>query len=1085
MAIYNASLLISASNATYFTNVTGGIAAVAVRDLNDSWISSSALLSGSNTFVGNQIISGNVDINGTITASLQTGYLYVGDSSGKTQAVATSSIIANTDTGSLLVTGSVSGNTLTFTKGDASTFNLSVATGSTANIDTGSFATTGSNTFTGQQRIYANQGMIISGSDGFGYGITLQGRQGINISGDGGPRLQFPNEMWLNGNEADNFQFTGDTDNPKSRGLDFFLYGTGSRVMQFRNNSGNGATMTFQTTTGTGGNSIQFSSTSGGIQLNAGSGIGITGSTLQMQGLTYPTTDGTNGQALITNGSGVLSFGNVTINTGSFATTGSNTFNGDQIVNGKLTISSSANTYLQFTSPNSATGSGQIFFGQNGPYIQTYSDSNPDNQGLQLVGGLSGSFALATRYGGQNAKIDLDAMADQSNPATTRGRIQVKTNGQIDLSGLGGAINLSGSGTIIQGLTYPGTDGTNGQVITTNGSGVLTFTTITGSGGGTIDTGSFLTTGSFGTYQDVKGTLNIYPSGSNPSVGLGIYNTGSTVSGSMFFGVTGPGSPFIQLKNRTWFQIEGSDDLNYTNFTASFDNGISVGPNFGSRTQMLTTSGSLCLFNPTTQRASVMFHLSASQAARNGVNLVFADNTRTGTTIISGSNNIFTNPNPPTTNYIRYIGGANNIYLNSSNGINSEITASAISVSGVRPTMNNNIFQGTAGFIINQAVNSSTTAFNINNNYFGASNPTTINALAFTGSGFTMTDNLFKGGAVVINPASASIAEIAAGVSGSGAQGFELFRNMTLGQGTMTINIGPKSATGFNSFGGNIINSGFTITNISSSAQVVASNNNVTLAQTYTNAGARDLGIHRQVGQMTNNYGGMILIASASAISATANISTAAMTVTNRMYSGSVIGSGSLLFNNNINAGGNNTYTITGSFGGTGFLGMSNNATIGAFNTIFTNVEGRGNHVGYISNVVGGQHLILTGSNSNAITASGGGYFGRFNADDGIRNQTAENIFFVGTGTSISNRKTGFLIDSGSNSYFEGSLRVSGSTAMNGNQDITGSLLVSSFTTLASVSSSLNFADDTAAGAGGVPLGGLYRNGNFVMIRLT
>ena len=134
MAIYNASLLISASNATYFTNVTGGIAAVAVRDLNSSWISSSALLTGSNTFVGNQIISGNVDINGTITASLQTGYLYVGNGSGKTQAVATSSIIANTDTGSLLVTGSVSGNTLTFTKGDASTFNLVLSCLSLVNL---------------------------------------------------------------------------------------------------------------------------------------------------------------------------------------------------------------------------------------------------------------------------------------------------------------------------------------------------------------------------------------------------------------------------------------------------------------------------------------------------------------------------------------------------------------------------------------------------------------------------------------------------------------------------------------------------------------------------------------------------------------------------------------------------------------------------------------------------------------------------------------------------------------------------------------------------------------------------------------
>ena len=44
------------------------------------------------------------------------------------------------DTGSLLKTGSVSNNTLTFTKGDNSTFTLTVATGSGAvSINTGSF----------------------------------------------------------------------------------------------------------------------------------------------------------------------------------------------------------------------------------------------------------------------------------------------------------------------------------------------------------------------------------------------------------------------------------------------------------------------------------------------------------------------------------------------------------------------------------------------------------------------------------------------------------------------------------------------------------------------------------------------------------------------------------------------------------------------------------------------------------------------------------------------------------------------------------------------------------------------------------
>jgi hypothetical protein len=41
------------------------------------------------------------------------------------------------------------------------------------------------------------------------------------------------------------------------------------------------------------------------------------------------------------------------------------------------------------------------------------------------------------------------------------------------------------------------------------------------------------------------------------------------------------------------------------------------------------------------------------------------------------------------------------------------------------------------------------------------------------------------------------------------------------------------------------------------------------------------------------------------------------------------------------------------------------------------------------------------------------------------------------------------------------------------------------FVILSEVSGSLNFTDDASAATGGVPLGGLYRNGNFVMIRMT
>jgi hypothetical protein len=45
--------------------------------------------------------------------------------------------------------------------------------------------------------------------------------------------------------------------------------------------------------------------------------------------------------------------------------------------------------------------------------------------------------------------------------------------------------------------------------------------------------------------------------------------------------------------------------------------------------------------------------------------------------------------------------------------------------------------------------------------------------------------------------------------------------------------------------------------------------------------------------------------------------------------------------------------------------------------------------------------------------------------------------------------------------------------------------ITDSYVVLTQVSQSLNFADDTSAAAGGVPLGGLYRNGNFILIRIS
>jgi hypothetical protein len=90
-----------------------------------------------------------------------------------------------------------------------------------------------------------------------------------------------------------------------------------------------------------------------------------------------------------------------------------------------------------------------------------------------------------------------------------------------------------------------------------------------------------------------------------------------------------------------------------------------------------------------------------------------------------------------------------------------------------------------------------------------------------------------------------------------------------------------------------------------------------------------------------------------------------------------------------------------------------------------------------------GNSLIITGSTltstfagaDTANTGQGSLFAGRFNDISGTKDLTGETVFAIGTGTSNTNRKTGFLIDSGSNTFVEGSLNVSGSSSFTGSMN--------------------------------------------------
>ncbi len=99
-----------------------------------------------------------------------------------------------------------------------------------------------------------------------------------------------------------------------------------------------------------------------------------------------------------------------------------------------------------------------------------------------------------------------------------------------------------------------------------------------------------------------------------------------------------------------------------------------------------------------------------------------------------------------------------------------------------------------------------------------------------------------------------------------------------------------------------------------------------------------------------------------------------------------------------------------------------------------------------------------------------------------INSQVSASIFsgsFVGDGSGLTNI-------SGSGFPYTGTARITGSLIVSQSTAAGTAVTVENgHTILAQVSESLEFDSDSAAAAGGVPLGGLYRSGNFIAIRLT
>jgi hypothetical protein len=828
---------------------------------------------------------------GESTASLN-AYTQSNDTKWSTLGGQTGSYVTSAITGSSLVTASFSGNTLTFTKGDSSTFGVIIPDVSGSSISTGSLMVTGS---------VAGNILTFTKGDATQFSLTV-------ATGSGGG---------------------GSTD-------------TGSLMV------------------------------TGSVNVNV---LTFT----KGDGSTFDLTVAASGSSP----AGTVSSSQQILNYNIFATTGSNNFVGTQNFS-----SSVGGNILNIVGPSKMTLGGNTMLYDETAFINMV-EGDGTNQGgalqFQVSNGGAG-FVCGDAPSGSTQSVGNTAISFENNTRSgsisftnsgNTGNITFQNNtGSINLRA-GNSISISGSSTTIQDVNFiPFSASLNSRILAATGSG--------GGGGATLGANTFtgsqlILTGSSGpnnTLQvgtddrSVKLDFNAITI-TNPTQANVTFNAPDTYwlnAGSLYFQNfdnfdVGSGSVNFSLKNGGSYSTlaNGGGSISFTAGTGSISlttpgeinlqGAVRIKQKDGSNAvTVVNSSGSLLLSAASYTSASL--HLSQSSATQNtSVNFVFKSNNNTADTIISGSNNIFTNPTAPTTGFKRYFGGSGNIAM-------SPASVPQISGSmGISPTMNVNFFGGASGMIMRGPVSSST--WTISNNLINN------NAAYQIGTSATLNAEKIQSGLNMLNNAGSVYPAIQAYKTPLSAS--VVFSTNT-GTGQVAMNCDSSSVqVSSNIFGGGgtTINNSYFPATVTSNAILQLLNNNI--------------------------FGPTIINAS----------------------------------------GSDDTFT------GVQPRGVYN-SIVGGYSTIGLVLNG--NNAAVNSSVIVGGGLVVTGSNSKVAGATantdyGSAFFGRWNAQDGNRAISGPTVFAVGTGTSGSagiTRKTGFLIDSGSNTFVEGSLNVSGSSSFTG-----------------------------------------------------
>jgi len=936
-------------------------------------------------------------INQKLNTTSFNSYTSSNDSKVNSLIAATGSFVTETESGSFMITGSVSGDTLTFTKGNGTTFSLQVDTGSVGNL----------------QQVLNNG----AGASNFG-GVGSGSIQLTNFTNDRTLYLNnnsFPTiKMEDNNNASNNLTIDLNT-----LTLDNVSYNWSDIV---NNNNRNGLI-----NTGSLGGSQSITGS-----LNVGGTLTATSASITYLETVYETasiiySSGSNQLGDASNDTQTL-FGTVNLPSGPLSVTGNTLLNGNvDITTGNLNVYSPLARFSG--SQVIVTGSVDVSNGITGSLQGTASfATNAATASIAndlIVRGKNNNPSTLTRgtivrivgANGDNPLIDSASWTDDLNSANTLGMLSedVSTNGFANVVVQGKVIGINTSGMNAGDLLYLSSSGQYttssvpspfhevrlGQVLRANVSN--------GSAYVSVDNGYELSElHDVDITNPVVGDLLVYRSGSygqwvnETGVELGYATTGSN---------TFTGQQNIETNlNVTQSLIVGGN--------STFNGQTDYNGNINYNADSFIKSGSQINFNIGDGLDGAYYRLSRKVNGEFGIvqdpgNYHLLDISSSFATFLPPTN--FTSGAFVTGSLSVRSGSLSTISNNTTININNYLTSSLGGQS--------NIIKGWSDAPALAGPGSLQTNYTGSLRITGSNNIVSMPQIRATGVGggtdqqgyISGSDNMIlsNNAGIYLNTGSLLFPRLLGNIVGNGSA---ILMNFT----TSSLAGNPPQVANNIVAGGNIL-----INSNSGSMATVNSNailgGNITSTQNFVTNTRPTIGSNNVIGAVTLNH-------ISSSITYGQNYNNSPITINNHLSSSALVAGNTFTFISNAVIGGSNNtglnVWISGSQSSQTTRQVANNL-LGGSNIIVSSSFVSSSNSSLNSALVYGQGLGITGNHSGII--GGTAIVGRFN-DTGSLGLAQDIVFAVGTGGGPAGRRTGFWIDSGSFTNVSGSLSVKGVT---------------------------------------------------------